>query len=213
MKAERIKSTVYDILNDDEKFTEAVDNEVENRMDIVEKNVESILNTNVNEINIANETTSKAETTVGNIIKKKNKEIRNWKSKYYKEVEKRSSDTKSTQNTKPNENKTNDEVRINKRKKLAQFYYQNRLWIDIGFFQHWKNMVPVLLSGKKFLNKRSVEIMSTDEAKRELERKHARTVLQSNDEILACLFRIDKINKDGIVVKSDRLGLKKNMNW
>jgi hypothetical protein len=74
-------------------------------------------------------------------------------------------------------------------------------------------MVPVLLSGKKFLNKRSVEIMSTDEAKRELDRKHARAVLQSNDEILACFFRIDKINKDGIVVKSDRLDLKKNMNW
>jgi limonene-1,2-epoxide hydrolase len=55
--------------------------------------------------------------------------------------------------------------------------------------------------------------MSTDEAKRELDRKHARAVLQSNDEILACFFRIDKINKDGIVVKSDRLDLKKNMNW
>ena len=211
MKAKKIDATVHEILNNDERFAEEVDNEVDNRMELIEKNVERIIASNANNFN---EPTSKAEMTVANIIAKKDKEIKNLQSRNFNLVNSRNVDNKNNQPKQRTEKKKNtDEKRIEDRKKLANHYFQNKLWLDFEFFNRWKNMVPVLLSGKKFLNKRSVEIMSIDEAKREMERGHTKAILQSNDEILACYFRIEKINKDGIVVKSDRLDLKKNMKW
>ncbi|WP_135611110.1 hypothetical protein [Methanococcoides sp. AM1] len=210
MKVQKLNATVHGILNDDEKFTAAVDSEVDNRMEIIEKNVESIITGSANNFS---EPTSKGEMTVANIIAKKDKEIKTWQSRYFNQVNSRPVESKINKTTQRTAKKNTDEKRIEDRKKLANHYYQKKLWLDFEFFSQWKNMVPVLLSGKKFLNKRSVEIMSIDEAKREMDRGHTRAILQSNDEILACCFRIDKINKDGIVVKSDRLDLKKNMKW
>ncbi|MBP2030822.1 hypothetical protein J2755_001770 [Methanohalophilus levihalophilus] len=149
LKAERIAATVNDILNDDNKFTAAVDNEVANRMDIIETNVANLLSSNVNTTNIGNEPISAAEMIVANIIAKKDEEIRNLNAKYFSKANPGTLEDKASDNSQQMPDKHNDEKRMEKRQNLANHYYQNHLWLDLQFFQLWKNMVPVLLSGRK----------------------------------------------------------------
>lgn len=82
------------------------------------------------------------------------------------------------------------------RRKLAQHYHSNRMYLDSQFFSQWQNIVPVKVKGAKWFTKNSVEFISKNN--KEFGRGHV--VVMNPEQIYESQFYITEILRDGITI-------------
>lgn len=86
-------------------------------------------------------------------------------------------------------------AQIKMRKKLAEYYFNNKKWIYGGFFTNWGGNFQIVI-----LNNNVMDIISISNP--EFKRQHVKQVLSGSD---GGSLKIDKIDKHGIYISGDRL--------
>jgi hypothetical protein len=202
-KQERIQSRVSAILNDDEQFSQAVDEEVKTRLSEIESGVreapqiiESVTNTDDSalrqELNEKNSKIQELEAQVQHLLLHKSNVATNPK----------------PQEKTPEEQKAESERR--KRREQLAMDYRGR-YLDSDFFVRWGDMRPYKMKHLQLFRKGSVEILSKSNP--EHSRGHTRRILYSQ-EVLGAKLYIIKMHKNGInIVGRGLLSDKVLLRW
>ncbi|ETA68868.1 hypothetical protein MettiDRAFT_2355 [Methanolobus tindarius DSM 2278] len=206
-RQERILAMVSAILNDDEKFAEAVNDEVEKEVKQRMKEIES----GVREAPTIVETIeSKTDTELRKEIESKDMRIHELQAQIqHLRLHKANVPTRAPPVQKSPEEQKADAERRQRREQLSMRY--RGMLLDAPFFHHWKDMFPFRMKHLQLYKEGSVEIMSPSNP--EHRRGHARRPLNPA-EVIGGKYHIVKMTKQGIVIEGMGLpGGQASLRW
>jgi len=203
-KQEYINSRVDAILNDNERFQAAVENEVKNRFPVIPSpsgnfSPSQKVNPHPETAHLMAELKSKDEKII-----KLNNRIRELMQPKISTCQPRLPASKTPQEQKQ------EQERVIRRQKLAQMYASHRHPLDFDFFQRWGDMHPYRMKHLQLFKAGSVEILGSSNP--EHGRGHARRPL-SPQEIVMAQFVIKDMRKDGIIVHGKGMSSDRLLRW
>ncbi|MEZ5334169.1 MAG: hypothetical protein R2741_02475 [Methanolobus sp.] len=191
-KQELLQHRVSAILNDDEKFREALEVEIQNRM----KTPQSLSGGPVSQ-----PTESINDSEVIKIIRDKDDQIAKLQMQL-QQIRRQSQPAgpvRQAQRTKSPEKLKEENARIKKRKKLAELYASRNRLLDAAFFTKWGDLRPYKIKFKGWFSANSIEILSPSNP--EIRRGHAHKHPLSPRDIPAAKFHIVDMNEKGITIR------------
>lgn len=203
-KQESIQRRVLAILENDERFQEAVENEVKEHLSNIPSSSASLSSSQ--SANPHQENSQLIEQ-----LKSKDDEITRLQFQV-QEMCRQKTDIRQREASKqksPEEQKQ-DHKRVQERKKLATEYASRQRLLDLDFFRQWGDMLPYRLKHMQLYRKGSVEIMSR--ANPEHRRGHTKRMLHRDEIIVASLY-IKQYRKDGIIVAGQCMREDKLLRW
>ena len=203
-KQQSLQTRVRSILENDENFAAAVEDEVRARLKEIESGIreppviESIIEKE------ADDSALKAELAL------KNQRIQELEAALqHLRLHKANVPTKAAPPEKSPEEQQKESERIKRRERLAMNY--RGMLLDAAFFSAWGDMFPFRMRGMALFKEGSVEILSKSNP--EIRRGHARQVLSPN-QVLWARFHITKMNKNGISIGGQGLpGGQTSLRW
>lgn len=201
-RQERVQAMVMSILEDDEKFAEAVEAEVKIRLKEIDAGIRKRP--------IVETVESPADSALKEKLQAKDLRIQELQAQVqHLKLHKANVPTKVAPKEKtPEEQKQESERRL-RREKLAMQY--QRKYLDARFFSIWGDMLPYKMSHMQLYNIGSIEIMSKNNP--EIRRGHTRRLLYP-PEIIGAKFHIIKMSKNGILISGQGLpGGQVSLRW
>jgi hypothetical protein len=200
-KQEGLQMRISAILNDDEQFSQAVEEEVRKRLSEIESGTREppII-----------ETEKEDNTDLKEELEEKNSRIQELEAQVQHLIRhKLNVPTKPVPIEKsPEEQKAENERRQRREGLVVQ--YQRR-YLDAAFFSQWGDILPYKMSHMQLYREGSVEILS--KSNKEHARGHTRRLLYPQ-EILNGKYRIIKVTKNGISIAGQGLpGGQTSLRW
>jgi hypothetical protein len=194
-RQENIHAKVSAILNDDEAFRQAVEQEASRRS--------SCGPVSGGSGPVSTPTTSVNDENVISMIRAKDKEITMLQMQLQELRRQSQTGAATTVRAQAQRERTPEEVkeerlRIKRRRKLAEMYASQNMYLDSTFFAKWGDLRPYKLKFKQWLSDNSIEIMSKNNP--EIRRGHAHKQPIPPQAISQCGFHIVKMDSKGISI-------------
>ncbi|WP_319506926.1 hypothetical protein [uncultured Methanolobus sp.] len=209
-KQESLQHRVSAILNDDDRFKEALETELQNRMN----GTPSILSGGHGG-SVSAPASSLNENEVIKVIRSKDEEISKLQCQL-QEMKRQAQGPTTPVSTGPQRQRTPEQVKeerllVRRRKKLATVYTSTNRFLDMNFFAKWDGNFPYRMKHSQWYKPGSVEILS--EKNPEVRARDHVTGKLPPDFILAHQFKITHFGKNSITVEGRGLREKCTMRF